>query len=278
MPPKAAKIWFITGASKGFGSVWANAALERGDKVAATSRRGSSLNGLVERYGDNVLPIQLDVTDKAAVDAAVETAHDQLGGLDIVVNNAGYGLFGTTEELSEDQAREMIDVNLLGPLWVTKAALPYLRKQRSGHFIQVSSAGGVMTVPTLGLYNASKWGVEAFSQALADEVREFGIHVTIVEPGGYDTDWLPKAVCAERQDAYANVWVTMDAVMESVCANLGDPAATGPALLELVDAERPPLRIFFGVGPLAGVRAEYARRLAEWEEWNELSERAHAIT
>jgi NAD(P)-dependent dehydrogenase (short-subunit alcohol dehydrogenase family) len=135
------KVWFITGTSKGFGHVWAAAALDRGDRVAATARDTESLASLVERHGDAILPIALDVTDKTAVDAAVAQAHDHFGRLDVVVNNAGYGLFGTIEEITEQQARAQIETNLFGALWVTKAALPYLREQGSGHIIQVSSIG-----------------------------------------------------------------------------------------------------------------------------------------
>jgi NAD(P)-dependent dehydrogenase (short-subunit alcohol dehydrogenase family) len=184
-----APVWFITGASKGFGRIWAEAALERGDKVAATARDTAALADLADRYGDDVLPIRLDVTDSAADAAAVEQAHDHFGRLDVVVNNAGYGLFGTIEELTEEQARAQIETNLFGALWVTKAAIPLMREQGSGHIIQVSSVGGVNAFPLLGLYHASKWGLEAFSQPLAAEVAGFGIKVTIVEPTGYTTDW-----------------------------------------------------------------------------------------
>ena len=203
----ASKVWFITGTSKGFGRVWAEAALERGDKVAATARDVSTLGDLVARHGDAVLPIALDVTDHDADDAAVAEAHDHFGQLDVVVNNAGYGLFGTIEEVSDEQAREQIETNLFGALWITKAALPYMREQRSGHIIQVSSIGGVNAFPGLGLYHASKWGLEAFSQSLAAEVASFGIKVTIVEPGGYSTDWAgPSSVQAERLPAYEEMW------------------------------------------------------------------------
>jgi NAD(P)-dependent dehydrogenase (short-subunit alcohol dehydrogenase family) len=184
-----APVWFITGASKGFGRIWAEAALERGDKVAATARDTAALADLADRYGDDVLPIRLDVTDSAADAAAVKQAHDHFGRLDVVVNNAGYGLFGTIEELTEEQARAQIETNLFGALWVTKAAIPLMREQGSGHIIQVSSVGGVNAFPLLGLYHASKWGLEAFSQPLAAEVAGFGIKVTIVEPTGYTTDW-----------------------------------------------------------------------------------------
>ena len=268
------KVWFITGTSKGFGRIWAEAALERGDRVAATARRPETLADLPDRYGDRVLPLALDVTDKAAVDAAVAQAHRHFGRLDVVVNNAGYGLFGAIEEVSEAQARAQIETNLFGALWVTKAALPMLREQGAGHIIQVSSIGGVNAFPTVGLYHASKWGLEGFSQALAQEVADFGIKVTLVEPTGYSTDWAgPSAVRAEHLPVYEALWERRAAWAAAM--RRGDPEATGPAILELVDAEEPPLRIFFGDGPLAMIKAEYAKRLDEWEAWNDLSVRAH---
>jgi NAD(P)-dependent dehydrogenase (short-subunit alcohol dehydrogenase family) len=267
------KVWFITGASKGFGRIWAEAALARGDQVAATARDPRTLDDLVERYGDNVLAHRLDVTDKATVDALVHKAHERFGRLDVVVNNAGYGLFGTIEEVSEEQARAQIETNLFGALWVTKAALPILREQGSGHIIQVSSIGGVNAFPTVGLYHASKWGLEGFSQSLAQEVAEFGIKVTLVEPVGYATDWAgASGVRAERNPAYAEVWKRREEMRAN--APSGDPEATGPAILELVDAENPPLRVFFGDWPLEAIKAEYGKRIAEWEAWNDLAVRA----
>src|SRR5579871_6172015 len=185
----ASKVWFITGTSKGFGRIWAEAALARGDRVAATARDVTTLRPLVERYGERVAAITLDVTDKAAVHSAVGESHDRFGRLDVVVNNAGYGLFGAIEEVSEAEARAQLETNLFGALWVTQAVLPILRAQHAGHILQVSSIGGVSAFPTVGLYHASKWALEGFSQSLAAEVAEFGIKVTLVEPGGYATDW-----------------------------------------------------------------------------------------
>src|ERR1700684_1106560 len=185
----ANKTWFITGTSRGFGREWAIAALERGDRVAATARDTSTLDDLVEKYGAALLAIELDVTDRDADFAAVKQAHDHLGRLDIVVNNAGYGHFGMVEELSEDDARAQLETNLFGALWVTQAALPFLREQGSGHINQVSAIGGISAFAGVGLYHASKWGLEGFSQALSLEVKDFGIHVTLVEPGGFSTDW-----------------------------------------------------------------------------------------
>ncbi len=269
------KVWFITGTSKGFGRIWAEAALARGDRVAATARDAGTLAGLVETYGENVLPLRLDVTDKAAVEAAVKDAHDRFGRLDVVVNNAGYGLFGTIEEVTEAQARAQIETNLFGALWVTKAALPYLREQGSGHIIQVSSIGGVNAFPTLGLYHASKWALEGFSQSLAAEVRGFGIKVTIVEPTGFSTDWAgPSAVQAEELPAYDEIRAARAEAMKKRGPR-GVPEATGPAILKIVDAEDPPLRVFLGRGTLELIRAEYESRLAVWEQWDDVAREAH---
>jgi NAD(P)-dependent dehydrogenase (short-subunit alcohol dehydrogenase family) len=268
------KVWFITGTSKGFGRIWAEAALQRGDRVAATARDTDTLAGPVERYGENVLPISLDVTDKAAVDAAVAQAHDHFGRLDVVVNNAGYGLFGAIEEVSEAQARAQIETNLFGALWVTKAALPYLREQGSGHILQVSSIGGLSAFANLGLYHASKWALEGFSQALAAEVRDFGVKVTIIEPGGFSTDWAgPSSVQAEHLPAYDSGRAAQ-AERWSRRGPRGEPEATGPAILKVVDADDPPLRIFFGTGGLEMLREEYAGRIAVWEQWDDVSQEA----
>src|ERR1700719_1353944 len=200
------KVWFITGTSRGFGREWTIAALERGDKVAATARDTSTLADLADKYGDALLPIQLDVTDRDADFAAVKQANDHFGRLDIVINNAGYGHFGFIEELTEAEARAQIETNVFGALWVTQAALPYLRAQRGGHIIQVSSIGGITAFENVGIYHASKWALEGFSQALAQEVAPFGIHVTLIEPGGYDTDWSGSSSRrAEPLPAYADV-------------------------------------------------------------------------
>src|SRR5258708_2316075 len=206
--------------------------MARGDRVAATARDVKSLASLVERYGAQVSAITLDVTDKAAVAVAITEAHTRFGRLDVVINNAGYGLFGTIEEISEAEARAQIETNLFGALWVTQAALPIMRAQGSGHIIQVSSIGGVNAFPTVGLYHASKWGLEGFSQSLAAEVADFGIKVTIVEPGGYATDWGgPSAVRAAPMAAYEEVRETIGRWRSGNTP--GDPEATGPAMLKL---------------------------------------------
>jgi NAD(P)-dependent dehydrogenase (short-subunit alcohol dehydrogenase family) len=214
------------------------------------------------------------VTDKAAVDAAVKQAHDHFGRLDVIVNNAGYGQFGAVEEISEQEARAQLETNLLGALWVTQAALPYLRAQGSGHIIQVSSIGGVNAFPNIGMYHASKWGLEGLSQALKAEVQPLGINVTLIEPIGYETDWAgPSAKFAKELPAYEHVREANRA--RRGASVRGDPAATGPVILQLVDMEQPPLRIFFGKGAHAAIHAEYDKRLAEWDQFKALSEAAH---
>jgi NAD(P)-dependent dehydrogenase (short-subunit alcohol dehydrogenase family) len=234
----------------------------------------ASLDDLVTTYGDSVLPIALDVTDRDAVFAAVARAHDHFGGLDVVVNNAGYGQFGMVEELSESEVRAQVETNLFGALWVTQAALPFLRAQRSGHILQVSSIGGISAFPSVGAYHASKWALEGISQSLAQEVADFGIKVTLVEPGGYATDWGgSSAKHATAIDAYDPVRERA-ANRPSRRAAPGDPVATRAAVLALVDAEKPPLRVFFGSAPLAIATADYESRLATWNEWQHLSEQA----
>ncbi|MCW2820075.1 MAG: short-chain dehydrogenase/reductase [Marmoricola sp.] len=269
------RTWFITGASRGFGREWTIAALERGDRVAATARDTSTLDDLVERYGDALLPLSLDVTDRTADFAAVQQAAEHFGRLDIVINNAGYGHFGFVEELSEQDFRAQMETNLFGAMWITQAALPFMRAQGSGHILQVSSIGGISAFPLVGAYHASKWALEGFSQSLAQEVASFGIHVTLVEPGGFSTDWSgPSSKRSDQLAAYDGV---LEQVMEARGqrnATPGDPVSSAQALMKVVDANEPPLRVFFGAGPLGIAKADYESRLKTWEQWQDVAELA----
>lgn len=268
-----AKVWFITGTSRGFGREWAEAALERGDQVAATARDLSTLDSLVEKYGDAILPIQLDVTDRERDFAAVQQAHAHFGRLDVVINNAGYGFFGAIEEASEQQARAQMETNYFGALWISQAALPLLRAQGSGHIIQVSSIGGIGAFPNIGMYHASKWALEGFSESMAQEVASFGIKVTIVEPSGFSTDWSgSSSMQAEPIAAY-------DPVREAMAARraestTGDPTASSAVILQIVDAQEPPLRILFGEMATILAPRIYDQRLKTWAAWDELSKAA----
>jgi NAD(P)-dependent dehydrogenase (short-subunit alcohol dehydrogenase family) len=267
------KTWFITGASRGFGRQWVVAPRERGDRVAATARHLSGLADLVEWHGDRVLPIEMDVTDRDGAFSAVRHAAEHFGRLDVIVNNAGYGHFGMVEELSEADVRAQLETNFFGALWITQAALPILRAQGSGHLLQVTSLGGITAFPGIGAYHASKWALEGLSQSLAQEVAGFGVKVTMIEPGGYATDWLgPSSARSVENEAYNRVRA---AQRDEWADAPGDPAATRAAILQVVDAEQPPLRIFFGAAPLGVATRDYESRLDTWRKWQPVSIEAY---
>lgn len=269
-----AKTIFITGASRGFGKIWAEAFLKRGDNVIATARNLDSLGELKNQYENALLPLQLDVTDRDACFSAISKAKEHFGAIDVLINNAGYGLFGAIEETSEQEARDQIEANVFGLLWVTQAVLPVMRAQGHGHIIQVSSVLGVATLPVLGLYNASKWAVEGLSETLATEVKDFGIHVSLIEPNGFSTDWSgPSAAHTTAIPAYDNVKAAFQAGLTE--DSFGIPEATSDAVLKLVDSPNPPLRLFLGKVALPWVEQVYTDRLATWREWKEISALAH---
>nr|WP_055505354.1 SDR family NAD(P)-dependent oxidoreductase [Nonomuraea pusilla] len=273
------KVWFVTGSSRGLGRDFVEAALSRGDKVAATARNAAHLEDLVTAYGDAVLPLALDVTEKAAVFEGVKRAKEHFGRLDVIVNNAGYAQIGAIEELTERQLRDQLETNLFGAVWVIQAALPYLREQGAGHVIQLSSAAGLIAMPLGGAYQASKWALEALNETLAQEVAEFGIKVTVVEPAGFATrsgknpDPLANGHMAEAHPVYDGLRRRLAGVMGKQPA--GDPAAAAQALLKIVDSDDPPLRVLFGLGFYPMLQQVYADRLKTWADWQDLSAEAH---
>jgi NAD(P)-dependent dehydrogenase (short-subunit alcohol dehydrogenase family) len=266
------KTWFITGASRGFGRIWAEAALKRGDQVTATARKFSDVADLTERFGDAALPLALDVTASEQVQRVVKQAYAHFGRLDVLVNNAGTSLIAATEEASDEQIRDLFDANYIGMVRVLRAALPLLRKQGSGHILGVSSDLGITTLPLIGFYCSTKWAVEAMHEALAQEVRPFGLKVTLVEPGAYATDFGKAGTIADALGPYADFrkqFLTRLAGLER-----GDPEATAGAVLKLVDTDDPPLRLGLGASILPRARAAYADRLATWEAWQDVSNAA----
>ncbi|MFK4042593.1 SDR family NAD(P)-dependent oxidoreductase [Nonomuraea wenchangensis] len=273
------KVWFVTGSSRGLGRAFAEAALSRGDQVAATARTAASLDDLVAAYGEAVLPLELDVTDKAAVSESVKRAREHFGRLDVIVNNAGYAQVGAVEETTEQQLRDQLETNVFGAVRVIQAALPYLREQGSGHIIQLSSAAGLMAFPLSGAYSASKWALEALNESLAQEVADFGIKVTVIEPGGFATrsgknpDPLDNGHMAEPDPAYDGLRRRIAAFTANQPA--GDPATAAQALLKLVDSDNPPLRVLFGQGFYPLLQQVYADRLKTWADWQDLSAQAH---
>ncbi len=268
------KVWFITGASRGFGRIWADAALKRGDKVAATARKLASIAGLKEKYGADVLTLELDVTNPEQVKTAVAQAHAHFGRLDVVLNNAGYSLVGTIEEASAADVKAMYDTNIFGALAVIQAALPLLRQQGGGHILGTSSGLGHVTMPVIGYYCSSKWAFEAIHESLALEVKAFGINITIIEPGAYATEFgSPDSLkFAAGLDVYADFKKGFVEGLKDM--ERGDPEATPEALFKIVDAENPPLRFFLGSHNLPWVRKAYEERLATWEAWQDVSNAA----
>ncbi|GLX10080.1 SDR family NAD(P)-dependent oxidoreductase [Microbispora sp. NBRC 16548] len=273
------KVWFVTGSSRGLGRNFVEAALSRGDKVAATARNTTSLDELVAAHGEAVLALELDVTDKAAVFEGVKRAKEHFGRLDVVVNNAGYAQIGAIEELTEQHLRDQFETNLFGAVWVIQAALPYLREQGAGHVIQMSSAAGLIAMPLGGAYQASKWALEALNETLAHEVAGFGVKVTVIEPAGFATrsgknpDPLDNGHVAEADPAYDGLRRRLAEITGKQPA--GDPAAAARALLKIVDSDNPPLRVLFGQGFYPMLRQVYADRLKTWADWQDLSREAH---
>ena len=268
------KIIFITGASRGFGKMWAKALLKRGDKVAVTARNIDDLGDLVLEFGTSVLPIKLNVDDRKACFEAVVLAKKYFGSIDILVNNAGFGLFGAIEETTEEQARAQLETNFFGLLWMTQAILPIMRAQKSGHIIQVSSFLGLITSPALGLYNASKHAVNGMSETLAAEVAPFGIKVSMIEPNGFATDWSSaSSLHTEPNEIYAPL---RKEVADSITPDTwGMPENTAQAFLELIDSENPPLHFLLGKKAYPAVRKIYKERLSEFERWKDTADAAH---
>ncbi|MFD1516998.1 SDR family NAD(P)-dependent oxidoreductase [Pseudonocardia yunnanensis] len=271
------RTWFLTGASRGLGAIWARAIVERGDNLVATARDVDSLRPLAEAHGDRVLPLALDVTDTTAVGAAVTRAEDRFGGIDVLVNNAGHMLRGALEEATDAQVREQMEVNYFGALWTTRAVLPRMRARGHGHIMQVTSLGGVVAYPALGLYHASKWALEAVSESLAGEVAPFGIHVTMIEPIMFSTGLTAQSPQTTPHPAYGHARELLYSEAAAHNLELGRTESTGDALLALADLAEPPLRVLFGIKGVEAIRGEYDKRLATWEAGQDLSRLAHGV-
>jgi NAD(P)-dependent dehydrogenase (short-subunit alcohol dehydrogenase family) len=261
------KTWFITGASSGIGRALTAALLTRGDRVAATLRRMSALDDLKSRAGDALWTAFLDLNDASAIRGVVDRAFDELGRIDVVVNNAGYGLFGAAEEVSDDQIRRQIDANLIGSIQVIRAALPHLRAQGGGRFLQVSSEGGQIAYPSFSLYHATKWGIEGFIEAVAQEVAPFAIDFTIVEPGPTRTDFGRGLVTPPAMEVYRDTPAgeMRRAVTTAAFPLPGDPAKMAQAMIDSAERRPAPRRLVFGRDAYARVRAGLVERIAALE-------------
>ncbi|GHJ55982.1 short-chain dehydrogenase/reductase [Nonomuraea sp. TT08I-71] len=270
------RTWFITGASRGLGRAFAIAALERGDRVVAAAR-SIARNDFDERYGDRLLALRLDVTDRAAVFAAVATAVEHFGGLDIVVNNAGTMSMGMIEEFTEAEARAQFEVNLFGALWVSQAVLPHLRARRAGHIVQISSIAALGGFPSTGMYSASKFALEGMSEALAMEAAAFGVKVSIIQPGGYWTDLYSNMASTKPMEAYGPLRAELERQWAEGSID-SDPRLAAEALLKLVDSDDPPLRLLLGSMVYDLAFDISRRRMDTWAGWEQVSRAAeHAV-
>jgi len=265
--------WLITGASRGIGRALAEAVLAAGHRLVATARDPARLNDLVRQHGDAVRIFALDVTDPAQAAAAVAFTDDAFGGLDVLVNNAGYGDVNSVEDASLEEFRQQIETNLFGTIIMTKAVIPLMRGQGSGHIIQFSSVGGRIGAPGRAAYSAAKWGIEGFSESLAREMALIGVHVTIVEPGGFRTDFAGSSTTLHegRREYDAVVGATARAQRDYDGRQPGDPARAGTALLQLASLQRPPLRLALGSDAVEIIGGADRSRLQQLEQWRGLS-------
>jgi NAD(P)-dependent dehydrogenase (short-subunit alcohol dehydrogenase family) len=261
------RTWFITGINSGFGRQMTEQLLERGDRVAGTVRKPGSVADLESRYGDRLWIARLDVTDRPGVRATVDRAFAELGRVDVVVNNAGYGLFGAAEELTDEQVVAQLNTNLLGSIQVVRAALPHLRAQGGGRIIQLSTYGGQATNPGASLYHAGKWGIEGFLEGTAKDVAPFGIGVTIVEPGGARTEFrFDSLQLAEPMSAYDGTPAAMvRGAKDRSRPPLGDPAKMAARIIDSADQEPAPLRLVLGSDAYTMVTTALRERLAQIE-------------
>jgi NAD(P)-dependent dehydrogenase (short-subunit alcohol dehydrogenase family) len=269
-----AKIWFITGSSRGLGRSLTEAFLATGDKVAATARDPRQLNDLKTKYGAQILPLALDVNDTSQIKNAVESTVKEFGRIDVLVNNAGFGITGAAEAFTEEQVRSQLETNLYAPIAITRAVLPIMRKQRSGRILQVSSIGGRVGNPGLSMYQAAKFGLSGFSEVLAKEVAPLGIHITSVEPGGFRTDWggASMSFAPDVEGYEESVGAIRSFLRTGNYIPMGDPDKAAKVMIGLVDEPNPPVHLVLGSEAVAILQAADAARKAELEKWLTVSQ------
>jgi NAD(P)-dependent dehydrogenase (short-subunit alcohol dehydrogenase family) len=263
-----AKVWFITGSSRGLGRNLTESVLANGDKVVATARDTTQLKELLTKYPDQLYPVQLDVTDKEQIAQAVSLAVEHFGRIDVLVNNAGFGITGATEAFTAQQVRSQLETNLYAPIEITRAVLPYMRKQRSGRILQISSVGGRVGGIGLSIYQAAKFGLGGFSEALAKEVVSLGIYVTSVEPGGFRTDWAGDSMSYTKQvEGYEIVDQRIELFKAGKFVPMGDPVKAAKVMIELVEHPEPPIHLILGSEAVGLVKRAEAVKTEEFEKW-----------
>ncbi|MFF9056310.1 oxidoreductase [Streptomyces erythrochromogenes] len=268
-------VWFVTGASRGLGAEITREALERGHSVIATARDASAVLKAYPEKPDGLLAVNADVTEPEQLAAAVQVGLAEFGRIDVVVNNAGYGLVGAIEETSDAAARDLFDVNVFGLLHTLRATLPTLRSQRSGHVLNIGSVGGFATAPAVGLYGASKFAVEGISEALHGELAPLGVHVTVIEPGGFRTDFLGQSSIRVEPAAIADYAAGAGPVREALARNdglqPGDPKKAAKAVVDVTETARPPLRLQLGADAVERVEAKLDLVRRELDQWRHVA-------
>ncbi|MDP9081151.1 MAG: oxidoreductase [Bacteroidota bacterium] len=271
------KVWFITGCSTGFGRELAKEVLTAGYKAVVTSRKVSDVEDLIRDYPDNAIALALDVTKEDEIKAAVEAALKHFGQIDVLVNNAGIGYFGAIEESEEDEVRRMFEINFWGLAAVTKAVLPTLRKQRSGHILNVASIGGLVGFPAVGFYNATKFAVDGYSDALSKELAPLGIHVTVICPSGFRTDWAGRSANNSKiviDDYKATAEANKNNIRGYSGKQPGDPERAAKAIVQAVETANPPLHLLLGKAALKGARNKLEVLKKDFDAWADVTEGA----
>lgn len=266
------KVWFITGCSTGFGRHLAEEVLQKGGRVAVTARNTNDIQDLVNQYNDSAFAIQLDLTNSGQVKSAVQQALEKFGKIDVLVNNAGIGYFGAVEESEEQEVRRMFEINFFGLAAVTNAVLPIMRAQHFGHIINISSVGGMVAFPGIGFYNASKFAVTGYSEALAKEVAELGIKVTVIAPSGFRTDWAGRSANNSKiiiDDYAATAHANLNTIRKNSGNQPGDPVRAAQAIIKIVETANPPVRLMLGAGALKGIRNKIAELQQDIDSWEE---------
>ena len=268
------KVWFITGCSTGFGRALATQVLKNGENVVVTARKIADIEDLVNEYPNNAIAVQLDVTNKTAIASSVEMAIAKFGKIDVLVNNAGIGYFGAIEESDDVEVRKMFEINVFGLGNMTNAVLPIMRKQKSGHIVNIASIGGLVAFPGIGYYNATKFAVDGLSEALAKEVAHLGIKVTIVAPSGFRTDWAGRSAnnTSVSIDDYAPTAHQNKDNIRGVSGNQpGDPERAAKAIIKAVEASNPPLRLLLGAAALKNARIKLDLLKTDFDTWADTS-------
>ena len=265
------KTWFVTGSSRGLGRSITAAVLAKGDNIAATARNPKQLEELVTQYPSQIIVLPVDVTNREQIDKAVKDTIEKFGRIDVLVNNAGVGITGAIEEFSNEQMDSQLHINLNGPIDVTRAVLPYMRKQRSGSILNVSSVGGRVGSAGFSMYQAAKFGLQGFTEVLSKEVGSFGIKVTSIEPGGLRTDWASNSMTyAEPIDDYKNILQSLKDYIKTIIP-LGNPNKAAQVIIDLVDHPEPPVHLVLGSDAVAILEVVDADRKAEFEKWKPIS-------